>query len=132
MDQKLRTETLCIQAGYSPKNGEPRQLPPGQPFSKCQAGQRHNDHRAAIALQGRYPDAYLSVCLIQEDPMDPHNKTGQHQKQKIPFVPEKPQLIPPEKKESSQRNRPDQRSQQHDLLTAQRDTAGDYTVGAKQ
>ena len=27
MEKKLRTETLCIQAGYSPKNGEPRQLP---------------------------------------------------------------------------------------------------------
>ena len=27
MDTKLRTETLCIQAGYSPANGEPRQLP---------------------------------------------------------------------------------------------------------
>ena len=24
---KLRTETLCIQAGYSPKSGEPRQIP---------------------------------------------------------------------------------------------------------
>ena len=27
MDTKLRTETLCIQAGYAPGNGEPRQLP---------------------------------------------------------------------------------------------------------
>ena len=27
MDNKLRTETLCIQAGYQPGNGEPRQLP---------------------------------------------------------------------------------------------------------
>jgi len=27
MDSKLRTETLCIQAGYSPKSGEPRQIP---------------------------------------------------------------------------------------------------------
>ncbi len=27
MDQKLRAETLCIQAGYSPKSGEPRQIP---------------------------------------------------------------------------------------------------------
>ena len=27
MDKKLRPETLCIQAGYSPKNGEPRQIP---------------------------------------------------------------------------------------------------------
>ena len=27
MDQKLRTETLCIQVGYSPKSGEPRQIP---------------------------------------------------------------------------------------------------------
>ena len=27
MDQKLRTETLCIQAGYAPGNGEPRQMP---------------------------------------------------------------------------------------------------------
>ena len=27
MDNKLRTETLCIQAGYSPKSGEPRQIP---------------------------------------------------------------------------------------------------------
>ncbi len=27
MDSKLRTETLCIQAGYSPANGEPRQIP---------------------------------------------------------------------------------------------------------
>ena len=27
MDQKLRTETLCIQAGYAPKSGEPRQIP---------------------------------------------------------------------------------------------------------
>ena len=27
MDQKLRTETLCIQAGYRPANGEPRQIP---------------------------------------------------------------------------------------------------------
>ncbi len=27
MDKKLRAETLCIQAGYSPKNGEPRQIP---------------------------------------------------------------------------------------------------------
>ena len=27
MDQKLRPETLCIQAGYSPKSGEPRQIP---------------------------------------------------------------------------------------------------------
>lgn len=27
MDHKLRTETLCIQAGYTPGNGEPRQLP---------------------------------------------------------------------------------------------------------
>ena len=27
MDKKLRTETLCIQAGYSPKSGEPRQIP---------------------------------------------------------------------------------------------------------
>ena len=27
MDSKLRTETLCIQAGYVPGNGEPRQLP---------------------------------------------------------------------------------------------------------
>ena len=27
MDSKLRTETLCIQAGYAPGNGEPRQLP---------------------------------------------------------------------------------------------------------
>ncbi len=27
MEKKLRTETLCIQAGYSPKSGEPRQIP---------------------------------------------------------------------------------------------------------
>ena len=27
MDQKLRMETLCIQAGYTPGNGEPRQIP---------------------------------------------------------------------------------------------------------
>ncbi len=27
MDRKLRTETLCIQAGYTPGNGEPRQIP---------------------------------------------------------------------------------------------------------
>lgn len=27
MEQKLRTETLCIQAGYTPGNGEPRQIP---------------------------------------------------------------------------------------------------------
>ena len=27
MDSKLRTETLCIQAGYTPGNGEPRQIP---------------------------------------------------------------------------------------------------------
>ena len=27
MDQKLHMETLCIQAGYSPKSGEPRQIP---------------------------------------------------------------------------------------------------------
>ncbi len=27
MDKKLRPETLCIQAGDSPKNGEPRQIP---------------------------------------------------------------------------------------------------------
>ena len=27
MDQNLRMETLCIQAGYSPKSGEPRQIP---------------------------------------------------------------------------------------------------------
>ena len=27
MDQKLRMETLCIQGGYSPESGEPRQIP---------------------------------------------------------------------------------------------------------
>ncbi len=27
MNSKLRTETLCIQAGYTPGNGEPRQIP---------------------------------------------------------------------------------------------------------
>ncbi|MBR5021990.1 MAG: O-acetylhomoserine aminocarboxypropyltransferase/cysteine synthase [Oscillospiraceae bacterium] len=27
MEQKLRTETLCIQAGYNPESGEPRQIP---------------------------------------------------------------------------------------------------------
>lgn len=27
MDQKLHAETLCIQAGYTPGNGEPRQIP---------------------------------------------------------------------------------------------------------
>ena len=27
MEQKLRTETLCIQAGYTPGTGEPRQIP---------------------------------------------------------------------------------------------------------
>ena len=27
MEQKLRRETLCIQAGYSPASGEPRQVP---------------------------------------------------------------------------------------------------------
>ncbi len=27
MEQNLHTETLCIQAGYSPKSGEPRQIP---------------------------------------------------------------------------------------------------------
>ena len=27
MDSRLRPETLCIQAGYTPKNGEPRQIP---------------------------------------------------------------------------------------------------------
>ena len=27
MDSKLRTETLCIQAGYTPGNGDPRQIP---------------------------------------------------------------------------------------------------------
>lgn len=27
MDSKLHTETLCIQAGYSPASGEPRQIP---------------------------------------------------------------------------------------------------------
>ncbi len=27
MDNKLHTETLCIQAGYSPENGQPRQIP---------------------------------------------------------------------------------------------------------
>ena len=27
MSKKLHPETLCIQAGYSPKNGEPRQIP---------------------------------------------------------------------------------------------------------
>ena len=27
MSNNLKLETLCIQAGYSPKNGEPRQIP---------------------------------------------------------------------------------------------------------
>ena len=27
MSEKLRTETLCVQGGYSPANGEPRQIP---------------------------------------------------------------------------------------------------------
>ncbi len=27
MEKKLHTETLCIQAGYDPQNGEPRQMP---------------------------------------------------------------------------------------------------------
>ena len=27
MDKKLHTETLCIQAGYSPESGQPRQIP---------------------------------------------------------------------------------------------------------
>ena len=27
MSSKLHTETLCIQAGYAPANGEPRQIP---------------------------------------------------------------------------------------------------------
>ena len=27
MDNKLHMETLCIQAGYSPASGEPRQMP---------------------------------------------------------------------------------------------------------
>ena len=27
MDKNLHMETLCIQAGYEPKNGEPRQIP---------------------------------------------------------------------------------------------------------
>ena len=27
MEKKLHTETLCIQAGYTPGNGEPRQIP---------------------------------------------------------------------------------------------------------
>ena len=27
MSKNLHPETLCIQAGYSPKNGEPRQIP---------------------------------------------------------------------------------------------------------
>ena len=27
MEQKLHTETLCIQAGYAPESGEPRQIP---------------------------------------------------------------------------------------------------------
>ena len=27
MDNKLRMETLAIQAGYSPESGEPRQIP---------------------------------------------------------------------------------------------------------
>ena len=27
MENKLHTETLCIQAGYSPENGQPRQIP---------------------------------------------------------------------------------------------------------
>ena len=27
MEQKLHTETLCIQAGYNPQSGEPRQIP---------------------------------------------------------------------------------------------------------
>ena len=27
MERKLHTETLCIQAGYSPESGEPRQIP---------------------------------------------------------------------------------------------------------
>ncbi len=27
MDQQLHTETLCIQAGYSPESGQPRQIP---------------------------------------------------------------------------------------------------------
>ena len=27
MDQNLHIETLCIQAGYTPGNGEPRQIP---------------------------------------------------------------------------------------------------------
>ena len=27
MSQKLSTETICIQGGWQPKNGEPRQLP---------------------------------------------------------------------------------------------------------
>ena len=27
MENKLNIETLCIQAGYTPGNGEPRQMP---------------------------------------------------------------------------------------------------------
>ena len=27
MDRKFKKETLCVQAGWSPKNGEPRVLP---------------------------------------------------------------------------------------------------------
>ena len=32
--EKLRPETLCIQAGYTPGNGEPRQLPTVQPATE--------------------------------------------------------------------------------------------------
>ena len=27
MDNKKRIETVCVQGGYTPKNGEPRQIP---------------------------------------------------------------------------------------------------------
>ena len=36
--EKLRTETLCIQAGYKPGNGEPRQIPIVQ--SICESGDK--------------------------------------------------------------------------------------------
>ena len=59
MDQKLRPETLCIQAGYSPASGEPRQVP------IVQSIREGGDAGEPVALSSR-PDGLAFLALAEK------------------------------------------------------------------
>ena len=110
---------------------ESRDLHTGQRLMEQQRRQGHDHHRATVVQQGSGGYTDDPVTGVQEHPASAHSRAGQADQQYALLAPCEGETMTRQKEKGQQAHAAQQRPQQYDLATLQRDMAGNNAVEAK-